>query len=270
MERGYRGLLLTAVLWAALSAAAMAQDKPGDPPAAKPAPQAVWPAGLQQIAGKYVFVQVASPGGFWDRTIGNDGVSLAPRQVSLNEVPSALKDQLTHAELTIADLKLPTMDAEERTSPSGRGKLRFYEEHAVGRLTMKGLPGIGGAQGDTGEYSGPVTFGLDHQSHSNPTVSGVLKLRMEEESTWGVAVMDHASLSAVAPPAKGEEEGKDVIANARILRSGVEIFAFTEWVYKDAAGEHHIHGSVRLIRGDVLNTAPPPGNPAKPPARAKA
>ncbi len=262
----------------ALSAAALAQNQPGNPSGAgnKPEqaprpttdPRSIWPAGLEQIAGRYVFLQVASPGGFWDRIEPKEGRT-EMRQLSINEVPAELREKLTHAELILSDLKTPTrVEAEERTSPSGRGKLRYYDEHADGRLVMKGLPGIGGNTDDPGEYSGPVSFSLSHQSHSNPSVSGIFQLRVQQEPTWGAATIDAAELSAETPPAKPGEEGRLVIGNARILRSGTELFAFTEWSFQDDRAQHHIVGSVRLVR--TPSGTPPaiqPGRPA--PARLR-
>lgn len=262
MTRPYGRLLAGAALCAALTATAMAQDKPDQPDKAAPQPavkpETIWPASLQRIVGRYVFGQVASPGGFWEVDEEN-GKGRTARQVSINEVPAAYREQLTHAEITLSSLKLPsTVMAEERTSPSGRGKLRYYQEETDAQLVMKGVPGIGGDHGDSGAYSGPVTVTIEHHSHSNPSVSGLLLLRQQQEPTWGVAVTDYADFHAVAPPAKGEDEGKVVIGNARILRSGVEIFAFTEWQVNGVGGNRNIHGSVRFIRV--------PDQPVKPPA----
>ena len=268
MIRPYGRFLAGAALCAALTATAMAQDKPDQPdkPMSQPAvkPETIWPASLARIAGRYVFGQVASPGGFWEVAMEN-GKPRTTRQLSINEVPAAYREQLTHAEITLSDLKLPsTVTAEEHTSPSGRGKLRYYEEQTTGQLVMKGIPGIGGDEGDSGTYSGPVTFTLAHQSHSNPSVSGILQMRLRQEPTWGVAVTDYADLHAVALPVKGDDEGKVIIGNARILRSGVEIFAYTEWQDKDAPGYRVIHGSVRFLR-----VPDNPGKPADPAGTAK-
>ena len=227
-------------------ASAAAQDTPP-----KPAPNPIWQAGLQQLAGRYIFVQVASPGGLWERFTPKQGLSTS-RQVSINELPSALRDRLTKAEIVISDLKLPTqIEADERESPSKRGKLRFYNETGHGRLVMRNLPGIGGNTGDAGEYSGPVTFHIEHRGHSNPSISGILLQRINQEATWGVAAIDFADLTATAPPKKEGEEAEIVIGNARILRSGVEIFAFMEWRTEAADGERTVTGAVRLARRDA-------------------
>src|SRR5262249_61148040 len=111
---------------------------------------------------------------------------LVYQQVSIKELPAPFRAKISHAEITISDLKLPGMaEAVQRQSPSKRGMLRFYSEVVEGRLQMKGLPGIRGVDGDTGAYSGPVEFHLDHQSHSNPSVSGVLHQRIAQEPTCG-------------------------------------------------------------------------------------
>jgi hypothetical protein len=223
-------------------------------------PKAIWPAGLDKLAGRYVFVQVASPGGLWERSFTVKKGEPATRQVSMNEIPRALRDRLTRAEIIISDLTLPTMvEASERLSPSGRGMLRYYSETTTGKLVMRNVPGIGGVDGETGDYTGTVVFKLDHQGHSNPSVSGVLVHRMRQEPTWGAATLDYADLQATAlpkveakdgKPAEPDEEGQTVIANARILRSGVEIFAFVDWTDKDRKGKPRAAytGSIRLLR----------------------
>jgi hypothetical protein len=239
-------------------------------------PKTIWPAGLEQVAGHYVFYQVASPGGFWEAFYPARGRSIR-RQASINEVPAAFRERLLKAEVIISDLKTPTtIVANERLSPSKRGMLRFYTETAEGRLTLRGLPGIGASQDDTGTFSGRVLFTIDHQSHSNPSVAGVLQTRIYQEPTWGVATLDYADLNAVALPPEtpagqapekaapkpGAEDPDDVppvMANARILRSGIEIFAFVEWRQKQKQGESTYTGSVRLIRRDQMPKEPEPG-----------
>lgn len=224
-------------------------EKETPPPAADP--KAIWPAGLEKLAGRYVFVQVASPGGLWDDYQEEGKMMSLRRQVSINELPASLKDRLTRAEIVISDLTLPSdVEAMERESPSKRGKLRFYEETTKGRLVLKNLPGIGSEGMDRGEYTGPALFTLEHQGHSNPSVVGVLNQRQQQESTWGAATLDFATLEATPLNANGEpgEETPSVIGNARILRSGIEIFAFVEWREKDKRGEHHYTGSVRLLK----------------------
>jgi hypothetical protein len=249
-------------------------------------PKTIWPASLERYVGRYAFAQVASPGGLWEK-----GGGQPPRQVSINEVPATLREKLTHAEIVISDLKLPaTIQASQRTSPSGRGKLRYYSETVAGKLVLRNLPGISGQDVDTGTFSGPVVFHLDHQSHSNPSVTGVFKQRMDQEPTWGAATLDSADLSAVSlatpaakpgsPPSPGtkppvkapamakpnaadeDDEGEAVIQNARVLRSGMEIFAYVEWSGTGPRGPRRYQGAVRLVK---IN--PNPSDPTPPPAR---
>lgn len=218
---------------------------PADEPAAKRSAAAIWPASLEKIAGRYVFAQVASPGGLWES--GPAG----RKQVSINELSPEMRGRLTHAEIVISGLKLPSVvEASERISPSKRGKLRFYEESAAGRLVMKNLPGIGGEPDDKGEFAGPVSFTLIHASHSNPSVYGVLVQRQRQEATWGAAALDYADLSAtpLVEEADPDEELPSVMANARILRSGVEIFAFVTWKEGRGEAERTYAGCVRLVR----------------------
>lgn len=221
---------------------AQAPDPVPDP--AKVQPSEIWPASLERIAGRYSYAGVASPGGLWLSD------SAGRRQVSVNELSAEARNRLTQAEIIISDLKLPAaVEASQRRSPSGRGLLRHYEEQAPGRLVLRNLRGIGGLSQDPGAYEGPVMFGISHSSHSNPSVSGILTLRRQQEATWGAATLDYADLSAV--PATGQEdpETQPVIGNARILRSGVEIFAFVGWQEKSADGaERDYTGSVRLVR----------------------
>lgn len=285
---GIRTALLSGLLLAGCSLAALgAEDEPKAPAEDKPDAKSIWPAGLEKLAGRYVFLQVGSPGGLWESPVNVRG---EPRQVSINEVPEALRQKLLHAELTISDLQLPTeVEAEERPSPSGRGKLRFYTESAMGKLVLRNLPGVGGMDVDKGEYTGPVLFQLDHQLHSNPSVYGVLQQRMQQEPTWGAATLDFADLTATAippekpapkgneapkngqgakaskpdkekKPAAGEdadtpEEADLVIANARVLRGGIEIFAFVEWI--DARKARKYFGSVRLMRAEQMQAPKP-------------
>jgi len=209
--------------------------------------QRIWPANLERIAGRYTFSQVASPGGLWERGAGPDGVEVR-RQVSINEVPAAFRDKLLNAEVVISDLKSPRrVEASERLSPSKRGMLRFYEEEGLGSVVVRNIPGING-QDEEHDYSGPVIFHLQHQSHSNPSVNGVLQQRGNEEATWGAATLDSATLTANTIPKDEKDEGDSIITNARILRSGVEIFAFVEWTEKDETSRRLINGSIRLVR----------------------
>lgn len=240
--------------WAAPTKKA-ASAKPAKP--ATPAPageggekveaQRIWPASLERLVGRYTFFQVASPGGLWESSAGADG-SETRRQVSINEVPAAFREKLLNAEVIISDLKSPRrVEASERLSPSKRGMLRFYEEEGLGNVTVRNVPGISG-QEDPTDYSGPAVFHIQHQSHSNPSVSGILAHRGNEELTWGAATLDSATLSATTLTMDEKDEGQSIITNARILRSAVEIFAFVEWTEKDERSSRVITGSIRLIR----------------------
>ena len=244
-------------------------------------PKTIWPAGLEKLAGRYVFYQVASPGGLWETFTPKNGRSIR-RQVSINQLPAAFRDRLTRAEVVISDIKMPVIEASERLSPSKRGMLRFYSERAEGRLNIRGLPGIGGNADDAGAFSGPVLFRLDHGSHSNPSVVGILQQRMHQEQTWGAATLDYADLVAMPVPVEapangdkprpqkapvkpkpGDAEAADdagdpvpVMVNARTLRSGIEIFSFVEWRQKGKDGDRHYTGSVRMIRDDLVPKEP--------------
>ncbi len=230
-----------------VAAGANAQTQEAQPDAKAPTvdPKAVWPAGLGSLAGRYVFAQVASPGGLWER----DGLGPG-RQIALPDCPKELQDLLTKAEITISDIAKQTeVAAEERTSPSGRGKLRFYHEEGAGKLTLKNLPGIGGKDGDSGSFNGAAHFTLNHQSHSNPSVSGVLEARKRGEPTWGAAALDYADLNvSLAGETKEENDAPPIIGNARVLRSGSEIFAFVQWEGKGPRGVRIYWGSVRLAK----------------------
>lgn len=244
---------------------ARAQEPRAEKPAVEPA--SIWPAGLSRMAGRYVFTQVASPGGLWETYTPAKG-NIVRKQVSINELPPAFRDGLRAAQITISDLKLPgALHAEERESPSKRGKIRFYEETALGKLTMKNLPGIAGVQGDKGTYTGPAEFTIEHQGHSNPSVSGIFFTRQQGEMTWGAATLDYASFEAYRPMTDPKEDPeptlRSVITNARVLRSGYEIFAFVEWEQKDKAGTRDFTGSVRLMRSDAPSAPPVPGARAR-------
>ena len=220
--------------------------------AGKPRPDEIWPAGLQRLAGDYVYARVASPGGLWKVTTAAGTDERVRRQVAIDDLPVAAREKLTHAQITISNLQLPTeIDASERVSPSKRGKLRFYEESAVGALSIRNLPGIGGDEEGRGDFSGRVLFSLTHNSHSNPSMSGLYNIRQREEPTWGVAALDSADLSAAVHSGDAKEhehEAAPIVGNARVLRSAREIFAFVEWTDKDAAGEHSYSGALRLLR----------------------
>jgi len=255
------GYLTTAFAAAAVMACSLAAvAAPEKEPAKKPVvtdpvvnPKDIWPANLTSLAGKYVFAQVASPGGFWETTDGPNGATRR-RQVSMNEVPAAFRDKLLNAEISITINKGPLrLNATQKLSPSKRGFLRFYEEEALGSISVRNLPGVGG--GDDVDVSGPAYFRLDHQSHSNPTVSGILHARKQGEPTWGAATLDYADLAASTVPKEPEAEGQPILSNARVLRSGTEIFAYVEWRDKDGGASRSILGSVRLER---VPQAPPP------------
>lgn len=287
MASGTLMLGLTMVGLAVSPQEGRAQQEPAAPtPEAAPSPEeirAIWPANLQKITGRYVFAQVASPGGLWETFTPKNGRE-THKQVSVNELPAAFRSRLLKAEILISDLRLPTViQASQRLSPSKRGMLRFYSEAGMARVQVKNLPGVAGRDGDTGNFNGPVALRIEHQSHSNPSVNGVLYQRMQAEPTWGVAALDFADLLAHSlPPAprpesgkkaapKGapdakdghedEHEGETVLTNARILRSGVEIFAFVEWAEKTGKGDRRIMGSVRLVKQEDAK----PQSPAAPP-----
>jgi hypothetical protein len=243
-----------------LVAGADAQTQDARPDAKAPAvdPKTIWPVGLESLAGRDVFVQVATPGGLWERD-GKGGV----RQTALPDCPQELQNLLTKAEIVVSDLAKPTeVSADERTSPSGRGKLRFYHEEGTGKLILKNLPGIGGSQGDKGQYSGSASFSVDHQSHSNPSISGVLEARKRQEPTWGVACLDYADFHVYLPEVPGKDNGEapPIIGNARILRSGIEIFAYMEWEGKSARGPRTYQGCVRLAK---TGAQAPPAKPQR-------
>ena len=241
-----------------LVAGANAQDEkaPDKPPAVNP--KAIWPVSLESLEGRYTFIQVASPGGLWER--GGEG---PPRQIALPDCPKELQDILTKAEIVVSDIAKPTeISAEERLSPSKRGNLRFYHEEGSGKLTIKNLPGIGGEDGDKGTFSGPVDFTLDHQSHSNPSAIGILEQRKRQEPTWGTAALDFADFHALHPEVPGKDAvDAPVMGNARVLRSGVEIFAFVDWKGKGPRGMRGYTGCVRLAkRGSEAPPAKPDGS----------
>ncbi|MBI3946646.1 MAG: hypothetical protein HY321_12055 [Armatimonadetes bacterium] len=249
------------------------QSEPPPRTPEQPGPSAeareVWPASLQSLAGRYVFARVASPGGIWERLRPSQpDARTSTRQVSIDDLPAPLRERLTHAEIIISDLKLPSeVEFDQRTSPSGRGKLRSYYESAIGRLAMCNVPGIGAESGDSGEFEGPVRFTIEHFSHSNPSVSGVHAQRVQQEGTWGAAALDYADLGAI-PLAEDGSDGpgeRAPIANARILRSGVEIFAYLEVVYQAEDGEHHYSGCLRLVRDSKGSPSPDPEPPRRRP-----
>lgn len=221
-------------------------------------PRALWEGGLERLAGRYVFYQIASPGGLWEHTDHKDGTR-SQRQVSINEIPADLREKLQKAELIISELKLPTLvQGDARKSPSGRGVLRFYAETSLGRLQVKNLPGASLDEQGSLSFDGPVTFRLEHQSHSNPSVSGVLIVRQNSERTWGAATLDFADLNATALPPKDKPDADPatILANVRVLRSAVEAFAFVEWAVPDADPPRKYVGSVRLAKVGAIAQAP--------------
>ncbi len=221
-------------------------------------PRTLWEGGLERLAGRYVFHQIASPGGLWEHTDRKDGTR-TQRQVSINEIPADFREKLQKAELIISDLKLPTMvQGDARKSPSGRGVLRFYAETSPGRLQVRNIPGASLDEQGSLNFDGPVTYRLEHQSHSNPSVGGVLIVRQNSERTWGAATLDFADLNATALPAKDkpDTDPATILANVRVLRSAVEAFAFVEWTVQDADPPRKYLGSVRLAKVGVLTQAP--------------
>jgi hypothetical protein len=216
-------------------------------------PASIWPAGLEKLAGRYTYVQVASPGGLWEAFPGHR------KQISIDDLSAESQGRLRSAEIVISGLRGPSkVEASERVSPSKRGKLRYYEESADGRLVVRHLPGIAGSDGNEGDFSGPVTFTLIHNSHSNPSILGVFQTRLQQESTWGAATLDYADLGAtpLVADAKPDQELPAAIANARVLRSGVEIFAFVNWTEKRADAEHVFTGAVRLSKQRAAAPSP--------------
>jgi hypothetical protein len=224
-------------------------------PAPNQAPEQVWQAGLTRMAGKYRFIQVASPGGLW--RIRQTGDKRERDQVSLSQLPQAFRETLEKAEIQILDLQVPgEVSAQVGKSPGVGGMLRHYTEEARGKLVMRGLPGVADRERDTGEFSGEVVFGIDHTSLSNPTVPGVWLTRFRTEPTWGAATLDYADLTAmkVSPEAAEDADPEYPLFNSRILRSGLEIFAFVQWFDPSTgdgyAGDQYV-GAVRLVRADV-------------------
>lgn len=249
-----------AVLACSLAATAAPEKAPAKPPAKAEAaeplvdPKTIWPASLRSLAGRYVFAQVASPGGLWE-TRKDAGGQAQLRQVSLNEISAGAREKLLKAEIAITVKEGPRrLEATQRTSPSKRGLLRFYEEEALGTVTVRNLPGMQGRD-DEVDYSGPALLILGHQSHSNPSVAGILHLRKQQEQTWGAATLDYADLLASTIPKDPDGEGETILNNVRVLRSGTEIFCYVEWKEKEGDVSRTILGAVRLQR--VPEAAPP-------------
>jgi hypothetical protein len=264
--KSYQVAVSAMVAAAALSMAVMAtaQEPPKDKPEKPPAEpmvdaRAIWPAGLDRLAGRYTFVQVASPGGLWETVVDANGKTVKKHQVSLNEISPARRKALESAEISLALEEGPRrVQATQRVSPSRRGMLRFYEEEAFGKLTVRNLPGVQGGE-EAFNFSGRAHVRLEHQSHSNPSISGILRAREQQEPTWGAATLDYADLVASTVPQEPEGEGQPVLTNARVLRSGTEIFAYVEWTDKDGAASRRVFGVVRLLRSQETQ---PIRNPA--------
>ncbi len=261
LRRPVPGLLLAA-LGVGLIVPSGALGQQPVPPAEAQAPTAdpkvIWPAGLDRLAGRFVFVQVGSPGGLWRKE------GLKSRQIAIDDLPTAMQTKLRAAEIVISDIKLPTqVEASESLSPSKRGMIRHFSESALGRLVIKNLPGAA-ASDAVGDYSGPALFHLEHSLHSNPSLTGVLEQRLNQEGTWGAATLDYADLGAevyvpepAAPPKNGqkraEKEQPDAetaapISNARVMRNGQEIFVFVSWIEKVGKVEREYLGTVRMVK----------------------
>lgn len=267
-----------------LAGASSAQGKPGEVPADEELRRRVWPVALADLQGEFRFVQVASPGGLWLRLRKAQGGTV--RQISLHEAPAEFRKKLEGAVLELRNVqRVGPIEVSDERSPSGRGTIRRYTENGSGSLVLKGIPGIGGESGDSGEHTGPVELELSHTSHSNPSPSGIFRLRLSQEPTWGAATIDYADLVAVAPPSArrqpaslqqpGQEEDAEpliVVGNARVMRSGYEIFAFVQWLKEERDQLVDIVGAVRLLRSDLYPQGPEdpaaPGPLTKPLERA--
>lgn len=226
-------------------------------------PTLVWQADLDDIAGTYRFAQVSSPGGLWN--VRNN--SAESRQVSINEVPQALRDKLLNAEIKISELGDRTIyEANEGPSPAGN-VLRDFMEARKARVTVKNLPGIdGGRTNDGPDFEGEVELEIFHSSVVRNVPARNSIIRGREEPTWGAAAVDYADLRAVAhahseepaeaAPVEGESaaeaphaEDLPIIDNARVLRSGNEIIVSIYWIYMEGTESEALYrGSVRLVK----------------------
>jgi hypothetical protein len=230
-------------------------------------PKRIWPTSLTEMAGTYKFLQVGSPGGLWEYLTPSElGQPRKYRQVSINELPEAFRERLLKAEVVISDIQEPSeVSANERLSPAQRGQLRFYREEAPATVAVRFIPGIAGTDEQPDEFQGRVMLRLEHQSHSNPSISGLLHQRQRQEQTWGVATMDYADLTAFTVPPEGadpdEEDGGLVITNARVMRGGMDIFAFVEWIDTSDGSHRAYYGSIRLVRD--MPDLPPPARPGE-------
>lgn len=282
---------LTAILGLlALAAAAppgRAQNgKPqaGSAPVQEPRPPAgdlelarkLWPKGLRELSGRWVFSKIASPGGLQLRTYPRQaGAVGSSRKVDLEGLPAEMRRHLKGAELVIGPLE-GGLDsrASSRESPSKRGHIRHVEEASVGRIRLSYIPGVGEVEKPGKPFSGKVLFVLEHTSHSNPSPSGVRDARETQEATWGPAFIDYADLTAIvlppepaqpaakpgagtrpaAPPRpvpEGQAEDEPeviVLNNCRVMRSGTEIIAYVEWETEQPGGTVRYFGSILLTR----------------------
>lgn len=250
---------------AAVAASAGQREQPGPEESPEEIVRRIWPVSLEALAGTYVFAQVASPGGLWRRQAG--GATPGVRQMSIHEAPESFRKQLLSGRLTLSEVTTAGKpEASEERSPSGRGLIRRYTEEGSGRLVLKGVPGIGAREDDEGAHEGMVGLRLLHQSHSNPSPSGVFKTRLAQEPTWGAATLDYADLEAFLLPKKGpdgeprpeaeDDEAGLIIANARVMRSGYEIYAFVQWIESKQGVHQEVTGAVRLLRQEAPAGAP--------------
>lgn len=223
------------------------------------APQAIWHDGLSVIQGKFQFVQVSSPGGLWIKDSIQGAREPLYTQVSMNELPGELQAKLKNAEIKLQIVGSTDSQAEQSVAPGQRGQppyhghLRRYEETGRGVLTIQGLPGIGLAENDRGEFSGEVDFSLESQNHSDPSDIGIFEERFKQEMTWGPAAQlrNYADLRAHRHGATEDDSLAMPMANARLLRGGREIIAYIEWTSPNppaGISRRVYQGSVRLYR----------------------
>lgn len=221
-------------------------------------PKAMWYNGLTQIGGTYQYVQIESPGGLWqeDRILN---AKSEMKQVSINELPAALKEKLLKAEIQILDIKQTSIEANQKASPGPRGQapyhgmLRTYEEHATGSLVIHNIPGIGLMDQDAGEFQGKATLELVMGNHSDPSDAGILSERLAGEMIWGSAAQmrNYATLEGFKAGGVQDDPAAHVMANARLLRGGQEIVAYVEWTQKTGKAERPeiiYRGAIRLAR----------------------
>src|SRR5947207_15775709 len=100
------GAIAAAALGGAGAQERAAPKKPVDP-------ASIWPASLTQFEGRFVYAQVASPGGLWE-SIPSGDEKVALRQIAIDDLPAALRDRLRKAEIVVSDIHRPTeVEAEE-------------------------------------------------------------------------------------------------------------------------------------------------------------